>query len=77
MIAIKNMKMPKTCEDCCLEKHDTDYWGYTFNFRCPLIDDYDWTESIRDTGRLPKCPLVEVTSARHTDEQRKAVKWDD
>ena len=60
MVAIKGIKMPSTCKDCPVEKHDTDYWGYTFNFRCSLIDDYDWTERIRDTGRLPKCPLVEV-----------------
>lgn len=61
MIAIKNMKMPNACNDCPLEKHDADYYGYTFNFRCSLIDDYDCTERIRDTGRLPKCPLMEVT----------------
>lgn len=58
MIVIRDFKMPKCCEDCLIEQNDEDSWGYTYNFRCPLIDQD--TEKTRETKRLPDCPILDV-----------------
>ena len=58
MIAIRNMGMPKSCEECPILKveefewEDDGYWEWDEQKICPLIDDHINNE--KDT----RCPLV-------------------
>lgn len=54
MIAIKDMKMPKSCSDCPCEQYmiGSQYWCGIFGF---IINDDNGFDK-----RHPQCPLVEV-----------------
>lgn len=53
MIAIENMEMPKSCEDCRIK--DDDYW-------CFLICEYcDTLAAWAARCRPEKCPLIDLT----------------
>jgi len=54
-VLIKGMRMPSNCVACDLEEFDDCGNGY----RCPLIYK-GYTAKIRQDGKLPKCPLVEL-----------------
>ena len=54
-VIVKNMKMPSNCMACDLEEVDDFGNGY----RCPLIYQ-GYTAKIRQEGKLPNCPLVEL-----------------
>ena len=52
MIAIKGMDMPVNCKACDLENDDC---------LCMVLDLYeDDTAEVRELGRRPNCPLIEV-----------------
>lgn len=60
MIAIKNMEMPATCNDCIF---CSDFWW------CQALDldvnpVYGWNDW--DSGRHPDCPLRTVTAKQNT-----------
>ena len=54
-VLIKGMKMPNNCMACDIEEPD----DYGSVYRCPLIYK-GYTSKIRQDGKLPKCPLVEL-----------------
>lgn len=54
-VIVKGMKMPSNCMACDLEEVDDFGNGY----RCPLIYK-GYTAKIRQEGKLPNCPLVEL-----------------
>lgn len=55
-VLIKGMEMPKNCVECPFEKFIFDELWY----ECPLLDGKT-VNSVRDSGRLPDCPLVAVS----------------
>ena len=60
-VLVKGMRMPNNCMACDLEEVDDCGNGY----RCPLIYK-GYTAKIRQDGKLPKCPLVEIPE-KHGD----------
>ena len=54
-VLIKGMKMPSDCMSCELEE----FYEFANSYRCPLIYK-GYTSKIRQDGKLPKCPLVEI-----------------
>ena len=54
-VLIKGMKMPNNCMACDIEEVD----DCGNEYRCPLIYK-GYTSKIRQDGKLPECPLVEL-----------------
>ena len=58
-VYIKDMEMPKSCEECVIEGHYENSYGDEYGFFCPF--GYKaYTRETRDSGRLDVCPLVPV-----------------
>ena len=60
-LLIRNMKIPKTCQDCMIEQHEEDWYGDEFSHECAFIYK-GYTRECRRDGRLKECPLIEVPS---------------
>lgn len=56
-VVIRGMEMPRCCALCDLEHWDEDSYGDEINHRCCLYRK-GYTAKVRETGRLPDCPLV-------------------
>jgi hypothetical protein len=50
------MEMPRCCALCDLEHWDEDAYGDEMNHRCCMYRK-GYTAKVRETGRLPDCPL--------------------
>ena len=65
-VLIRSMNMPQCCAECNLEDYLEGIGGHA----CPVVHENAFTSGVRDTSRLPHCPLKEVKEPKHGQKQR-------
>lgn len=55
-----NMEMPKSCEECKIEREilEDDILFGDYDGFCPIANEF--TDEVRNSGRLHRCPLGDV-----------------
>lgn len=69
MVAIKDMEMPDSCDDCpfAVDEETNDYGSFC---KCGILDDYE-TINLLEHSKHPNCPLMEIITCKdckHNDE---------